>query len=292
MSDELQPGEIALEDDGPADAPAPEPEPAAAAEPEPEPEPTAEPEPEPAAPARKGGGMLAELIEERKARQGAQAELGRITREMAEGRLVRREPVPAAPVADQERAAVQATAERLRLVSTAEDGTQTWDLDAASRVRAEMRAVAAETQAPVQAIVLQNKADANMAAIWAKAAEDGIPAEAMEVVAEQFKGVMAMPNGAQLLAQANVADTIFERGLGLAVRAGKLKAGAAVGGVIPAIKPVVSPATGRRGAGAAGIALSPKMQQLYRDNGLEPSKAHTASTPIVFGKDGSISLED
>jgi hypothetical protein len=287
----------------PAPAPAAEPvaEPIAAA-PEPEPEPAAEPEPAPepaAAPAAEPkaakGSMLQDLIAARKeakeakqALQTLQPVLSRMTPEVAqaikEGRVVIK-PQQSQPEA--ERARLEQVATDLGLFKA--DNTP--DTEAAERVSRYVRSEVNQRVAPVERVTLEDKANKTIAAVWTNHAK-GLSEDALAIVREEFDAAMAMPNAAQALSQPEIAETVMQRALGRAYTMGKL-----TGTPAPAPAKKQTPAAiitepgGRRAPSAAAITLTPTQQAVYRNHGLDPSKASSATTPPQVDARGSMSLE-
>jgi hypothetical protein len=288
----------------PAPAAEPEPEPVAAA-PVPEPEPVAEPEPEPepAKPAKPN--LLQEMIEHRTARKQAEQRLQqyeqdpalqRLTPEirqaLAEGRILVK---PPASNADTERERLAAQAERFGLYKA--DGT-TPDLDAARRVVEAIREEVKDVVAPLKqeaqqtrVMSLQDKANKNLGDLWTRAAADGIPQDAMEIARKEFEAVMTQPNAAHMLSQPEIVETVWERALGKAYRAGKLTA-AAPAKPPKQTTPAISADAGGRRAPSASISLSPSMARVYSNHGLDPSKAASAGKPPVVDARGSMELEN
>lgn len=280
---EVQPADdLVVEGGDPSPAPAPEPE----VIPEPseqDPEPEPAPEPEPVAEARPKGGkksLVQELIEERTARKTLEAQLREHTQAITDGRVIVR---PPAPAADHERERFEAVAKQLNFVKA--DGTP--DLESAAKVDSYVKSTVRQAIAPMEQTTLEGRANANMSSIWAQAKKDGIPDEAMSVVEQEFRAVMGQHNAAAMLADPNVAETIFQKGLGAAYRAGKL-----TGKPKPVSpNPDVAPATGRRPS-ATNVQLSPALQRVYKDAGLDPNKTASATKPLQEDERGAISLED
>ncbi len=305
-SDGLRPGETELNDDGPQLPIAVAPEPAIA-EPEPEPEPVAaapapaaaapetteqeaEAEPEGDDPDVKPKGLVPELSWTRRRLKDARDRANAYERDLREGRLVKAEPKPAVNVQEQERVELQATAERLRLVTTDTDGKQVWDLDAAKRVKDEINSGANAAVAPIRQTLLMQSAQANVntAVEFAKAAK--MPEPALEFVRAKYVEMLGQPNGAAMLADPKVAETIWYNAIGEATARGLLTPSASPVKADP--KPaVVAPATGRRN-GTAAVQLSASAQKAYKDNNLDPGKAYTARTQVQPDAQGAYSLED
>lgn len=286
-----------------APTPDPTPEPLPAAEPEPVPDLVADPEPalpadaepEPAAPVvpnPKHRGAVAELIEkraeakrEREGRIALEGRLEQIERDLSEGRLLRQAPTPQVDV---DRARAMQTAETLNLYTQDAQGNRVPDLEAAARVDTWGRQIVSEAVAPVRAMTLRDKAMANVSAAIQFAEANGFD---VETVKDTYGEILRQPNGAELLSQAEVATTVWHQAVGRAVTAGKLpKAKAApVAAPVPAAKPaaIITEAPGRRGP-AAAIRLSPALERVYRDHGLDPTAATKA---FETDKNGDIILE-
>jgi hypothetical protein len=284
--------EIDLEGPGPsAEPPAPEPEAAPApvvdVAAEPEPEPATEPDPAPEAkPEPKKGGMLAELIEERQRARAYERELNEYKQAMIEGRLVQKPIAPQPTVDEQQRAELQQTADQLRLYTVNDKGEKVYDWDAARNALNVIDQRARKAVAPLQQMTLEQRADKNIADVWAKAQADGIPSDVLNtIVNAEFKAVMAQPNAAQMLSQPEIVETVFERALGKAFRAGKLTGTAKPKAPAPA--PVMAEPSGRRGPAAAAIQLSPAVAGVYQSHGIDPNK----SKPPVVDSRGHIELE-
>jgi len=303
MIDTLQPGELELRTDPPpADVVAPVlptvaseavPEPVAiVASPEAGPEPVVEPEPaadvveKPRKP-----GMLEELIETRTRLKQAEGHLkslspvlSRLTPEVqeaiAEGRLVV-QPRQAAPDAERER--LKSVAETLGLLKA--DNTP--DIDAARRVDTYVQGTVKQHVAPLHHASLTGQAKVNVDKALAFATEHGYD---VDTVRETFMDVLNQPNGAAMLAQAKVAETVWFQAVGRATAAGKLPTKAApVKAATPAA--VITEGTGRRGAPASSVQLSPQLAKVYRDNGMDPAKMRSATKPPTVDPRGSMELE-
>lgn len=268
----------------------------AAAEPEPEPAAAAEPA-EPAAPR----GAVKELLENRRALKESQQRLAQyendpalrlltpeLRQALAEGRIITK---PQTTTAD---------AERERLTELAHDGGFVTadgkpDLDAAARADKLIQKVAARVAAPAMQRVQQleasshtSTANGNIAAVWTQAQKDGIPAEAMAVVTQEFQVAMSQPNAAQSLAQPEIVNAIFERAIGRAFREGKLSGKAAP--VKPAgAQPIVAEPGGRRAPAASALQLTPQIAAVYANAGLDPSKTPSAKALKVVA--GGVELE-
>ena len=297
----LRPGEIDLEAPAPAAAPAAAAEPAVVVEPAAAPVAAAEPvvvedpaaEPEPAA----RGRMLEELIEHRTERRRLEKQfahlspvLERLTpdvqRAILEGRI-QLQPPAAAP--DQRREQLQQRAERLRLYTVNDAGDKVYDLDAAARVEQEIRDVAKEVVAPYEQQTLTGQATANLQKALDFATANGYDVATIEAT---YREVLAQPNGAAMVADPKVAETIWYQAVGRAVSNGKLPKGkAAPAPAAPAVPAaIVTDPAGRRGPAVAAITLSPGLQRVYRENGVDPTKTITATTPINYNST-SIDLE-
>lgn len=291
MSDTPRPGEIDLEADPPAattppaesattetpEAPAQE---AATEQPA---DPSAEPHTETPA-AEKKRGMLQELIEERKARQELERRLSavspvlqRLTPEIQqavmEGRLVIQPPQASA---EAEKARLEAVAKDLQLYRQ-ENGQYVLDLDAAKRVDTYVRGTVQQAVEPVRHMTLHEKAQAHLNHARAFAAQHKLD---VETVDEVFGEVLAQPNGAELLANPNVAARVWETAVGRMHGKGKLTAPAPAQ---PAKQPppaaIITEAGGRRGPATSAIQLSPGLAAVYRDHGVDPNKAYSTQLP-------------
>lgn len=241
-----------------------------AAEPEPEPEPVVE-----AAPDKKRPTMLEELIAERTLRKQAetrlrQAEpmLQRLTPEIQqaiqEGRLNIQ---PPQSNHDLEQKRLEQVANDLGLFKA--DNTP--DLDAARRVDKYVRGTVQQAIAPVRQMTLADKAHQNVSLAISHAQASGIP---VEIVQQTYNEILAQPNGAEMLSQPEVATTVWYQALGRAAAAGKLSPAAAK---VPATTPpavIVADPAGRRAPNNA-ITLSPQLEKIYRDHGMDPKAAAT-----------------
>jgi len=297
MSDELRPGEIDLDTGETATAvaeelaaePAQEETPAAEATPAEEPAAAAEPEP---APEKKPNGLLAELIEERKARRALEQQithyapvLQRLTPEMQqailEGRVLA-EPPKSNREAERERLA--AVAEQVGLYKV-ENGQRVPDLDAAKRVDGLIRSTVREEVAPMQHQAAFDVARKHYAEALNVAANYSPDVQA--VVKEEFDALLSMPNGAQMLRDGKVAMRAWDAAIGRAVREGKLTPAQGAAATAAAAKPSTPPAipadtTARRAPGQAAIRLSPALQKVYRDHGLDPATASTSRPRLDY----------
>lgn len=278
----------------PAAEPAAEPE-AVVAEPAAEPEAVAEPAPE----EKPKGGMLADLIATRErakkaetALKSLQPVLDRLTPDIAqaiqEGRVVVRPPQS------------QPDAERERLTQVAQDlglfkTDNSPDLEAAARVdkyvRGTVSGVMQQKVAPLEAMTLEDRANKTIAEVWSRTMVN-VGEEAAAIVRAEFADAMGQQNARHLLSQREIVETVIERGLGKAVLAGKLSSPA------PAPKKAAQPAAiitetgGRRAPASAAIQLSPKLQEVYRNAGLDPAKGAFNSELKVDPKTGGVQLED
>lgn len=245
----------------------------------------------------KARGMLEELIEHRTARRDAEKRLQqfesnpaiqRLTPEIQqaiiEGRIV---VAPPKTNRDAERERLTGIADRLGIQKA--DGTP--DLEAAAKVaavihdevQAGVRPYVEQTRA-VQHTTLMGQAKANRDAAIAFAEANGYD---VDTVKETFDATLNMPNGAEMLAQKAIAEELWYSALGRATAKGKTVTPKAVSKA-PAAAPIVAEATGRRGA-TGGIVLSPRMQQIYKENGLDPA-ATTAKGTRDYSQ--GVSLED
>lgn len=299
----LRPGEIDLEAPAPAAAPvaAAEPVAAVAAEPAAEPVAAAEPaagdpaaEPEPVA-AR--GRMLEELIEHRTERRRLEKfyanlspVLERLTpevqRAILEGRVQMQ---PPAQQPDQRREQLQQRAERLRLYTLNDQGEKVYDLDAAARVEQEIRDVAKEVVAPYEQQTLTERATTNLQKALDFATANGYDVATIDAT---YREVLAQPNGAAMVADPKVAETIWYQAVGRAESSGKSRKpkAAAQPAAVPAPAAIVADPAGRRGPAVAAITLSPGLARVYRENGVDPTKTITATKAINYHST-SIDLE-
>ena len=169
------------------------------------------------------------------------------------------------------------------------------DLEAAARVDQWGREIVHEAIAPVRHMTLRDKAMGNVNAALQFAEQNGFD---VDTVRETYGEVLNQPNGAELLSQAEVATTVWHQAIGRAVTAGKLpkpKTPAAAAPAVPA-KPatpaaIITEAPGRRGPAAAAIRLSPALEKVYRDHGIDPAKAPSATKTFETDKNGDIILE-
>jgi len=293
----LRPGEIDLEAPAPAAAPV---VPAAAAEPAaaaPATEPAAAADPAAADPAAgdppaaepRRGAMLEELIAHRTEARLLKKQLDslwpvlqRLTPEMQQAILegrINMNPPAAAP--DQRREQLVARAERLRLYTLNDAGEKVYDLDAAARVEQEIRSVAKEVVAPYEQRTLAEQAGQNLQKALDFATAHGYDVATIDAT---YREVLAQPNGAAMVADPKIAETIWYQAVGRAVSSGKLPKGKAA--PAPAAEPapaaVVTDPAGRRQPAVAAITLSPGLQRVYRENGMDPTKTVTATKPINF----------
>lgn len=263
------------------------------AAPEPVAEPVAEPEPEPApVPQKEPRGAVAELIQRREEARlrGEEAKqlrerLAEYERGIAEGRILVK---PAPTTADKEAEYLTAQAKELGLVK--EDGTP--DIDAARRVEGVIQRTVAKAMAPaqqqvqtLQAMTMQERANATMATIWTEAQAKGIPADALAIAEQEFRQVMAQPNAELMLSQREIADTVFQRAMGKAFMLGKLAAPAAPA---PKVKTpaIITEAGGKRGPAAAAIQLSPGIAAVYSNAGIDPNKTPSVTTLKIDPRGG------
>lgn len=236
-------------------------------------------------------GLVAELVEERKERKRLADEVASLRAEMQTWRAPQG---PSDAEKAREQASLEATAQRLRLYTAPDaEGKQYLDLDAAKRVREEMvevsRSVAAEMVGPVRRTALEKDAMHHIESAIAHATKLGMNEEAVAFIRDQYLEVAKQPNGAELLANPDVAKTTWRLGLGAALEAGVLQPTAAKKAPPVAGPPAIpAPAAGRRSGQQAAIQLSAKAQQVYRDAGMDPNKATSYKQS---DRDGSIDLE-
>lgn len=288
-------------------APAP-PDPAPVAASEPEPVVEASPEAEAvveepattvAAAPPKPGGMLGELIAERKERKEladrlrqyeADPVLQRLTPDVrqaiAEGRLVVAPP-KANPDAERER--LTDIASRYILYKVDANGVQTPDLDAAARVDKGIRETVREEMAPLTHMTLSQKA-VHYTNIAIDHATKTMGPDQAAVVREEYESMLRQPNGAQMLSQPEVARTVWKQAIGTLHERGLLSGAKPPAASPVTAAPVIAPVTGRR-APQAAIQLSPALQQVYRNHGLDPTKTASATKLPTPDAQGYMTLE-
>lgn len=260
---------------------------------------------DPAAPpaAKPKRGMLEELIDERKERRELSKRLEayqndpvmqRLTPEVrqaiAEGRLV---VAPPQANPDAERQRLASVAERYGLFKLDDKGERTPDLETAKRVDAGIRETVREEIAPIQNMTLAQKAT-HFTSIAIEHATKTMGPEQAEIVREVYGQILAQPNGAQMLSQKEVAETVWNQAVGVMYSRGKLTAAKPVAAkpvVDPAAPPVIPPVTGRR-APQASIQLNPALQRVYKDHGLDPNKTPSAAAMPKMDAQGYMQLED
>jgi hypothetical protein len=231
--------------------------------------------------------MLADLLTERRKRQELEGRLEQLQQQV---NTAVHQPREQAAHVERERASLQATAERLRLVTTDAAGAQVWDLDAAKRVRDEMtevaKTVAQQVVQPVAQMTVSERASANAHAAEAYAKEQGWSEEAVAIIKGEYLQLLKQANGAQMLANPEVATTVWFQGIGKATAAGHAvtpkKAAAPAAGA----PPLPAPAAGRRPGGAA-IQLSAAAQKVYKEAGIDPGK-----TAVTYDAKGGATLRD
>lgn len=297
-------GEVDLTGPPPAEEAAPVVEPAAepeavveAAE-EPAAEVAADPAAQPAPKQKRG--LVEELIDERRERKALRERLdtyekdpvlSRLTpdvrRAIAEGTLVVGPP-KSNPDAERERLA--AVAERYGLYTLDASNQRIPDLETAKRVDAGIRETVREEIAPIRNVTLADKAMANVG-IAVQHATTTLGAEQAAVVKEEYDAILRLPNGAQMLSQPEVARTIWKQAIGTLHERGLLAGGAKPAPQKDPAAPVIPPVTGRRNPQAA-IQLSPALQRVYKDAGLDPTKTPSASKMPTPDAQGYMSLED
>jgi len=241
-------------------------------------------------PPKKHTGAVAELIQSRKTIKQltdrlqqieSNPVLQRLTPEVqqaiAEGRL-QITPPQSTREAEQER--LTSVAEELGLVKG--DGTP--DLDAAKRVDKFVRSTVQQAVEPMRQGALGDKAQANVDRAVAFATDNGYD---VDTVREVFAEIAHQPNGNELLAQSKVCEAMWERAVGRMHTRGKTvgKKGA-VKDRPPAA--VITEGAGPRG-GTVVSQLSPVLQRVYKDQGIDPSKSFTAKNKIDLS--GPIDLE-
>lgn len=296
---EPAPGEVNLETHTPAPAPTPAPmAPVPVVEPPVvEDAPPADDDPpadapagdDPPAPApRKGRTMVEDLQAERAKRAeahdravAAEARLRDYDARVARGELLAAPPrAPGAPDPAQQ-AELEETARELGLLKP--DGV-TLDLEAAARAA---RAIDKRVQRGLAP--LQQQSHAQTAATNIQKAVDfasKYSAEAQAIIRQTFDEHWQLPNGAQMLADPNTAKIIWERALGRAVSAGVLTSAAPT--PAPGSPPVIPAPPGGRRTVTPAIALSPKIESIYRDAGIDPAKGYQ---PPAATSRGGITLE-
>lgn len=240
---------------------------------------------------------VGELIAERTARKNIERTLKqfepllqRLTPELQqailEGRALTAPPVNTREVESQRLTQV---AEKFGLFKTDADGNQVPDLDTAKRVDAGIRDVVREEVAPLRQESASDKATQNLRTALTFAEANGYD---VDTVRETYEDVLRQPNGAAMLADPNVAKTVWFQALGRMTAAGKAPAPKpAAAAPAAAVKPPVIPAEGgRRAPGQAAVRLSPQIQKVYKDNGIDPTKSYSSRADL--SNPASISLED
>lgn len=190
-----------------------------------------------------------------------------------------------------EHARLTDVAQTLQLYKVDAQGNTVPDLEAASRVSNFVRTEVRQAVEPVRQSTLAEKAQHNVKLAIQHAEQNGLD---VDIIREEFLTVLQQPNGPQMLAQQNIAKQVWRAAVGRMHEEGRLtkkeaKAAVAAGpdGKTPAA--VVIEPSGRRGSAGTGIQLSPALQRVYQDNGMDPSKSFTAKNKVNFG--GSIDLE-
>ncbi|MEQ1726731.1 MAG: hypothetical protein ABL982_00005, partial [Vicinamibacterales bacterium] len=221
-----------------------------------------------------------------------------------EGRLQvapRTEPVGSA--ADQQ--ALIAIAKKARLTFVDPDDGQTYyDLEAAEAFRALARDQAQEIAAPIFHEKVVTKAQANLDQIESFMETEGLSAPAREVVRQHFNALLkSTPNAAKLLADEAIAEQHWFNALGRAaslglVEMGKKKAPAAAAGAgADALtmggrrQPIEARPVGRRAGGGGQLQLTPRVQQMYRENGMDPKTGVNPTTTAPLDLSKGLDLE-
>lgn len=250
----------------------------------------ASPADSPADQQKKKRSMFAEMLSERRLRAEYQQKVQEYERALMDGRLVAKQMAPEPTPDEQEQVKLKKTADRLRLYSIDDKGAKVYDWDAARAVQQEIREAAREQVAPLQQMTLEQRADKNIADVWSRAASDGIPAEVLNtIVAAEFRAVMGQQNAAQMLSQPEIVETVFERALGKAFRAGKLTSTGAPKPKAPAA--IITEPSGRRGPASAAVQLSPAIESIYRSHGIDPAKAASGTAAPVVDARGHMELK-
>jgi hypothetical protein len=252
-------------------------------------------------PAAKGS-MLAELIAERTARRDAERRLSqfesnpvlqRLTPEVQQAILEGRVQI-AAPeatrAAEQER--LRSVAETLQLYKLDANGQHVPDLDAAKRVSQFVRSEVQAEVAPVRQMSLAEKARVNVDKAVAYASQHGLD---VDIVKDEFLTILTQPNGPEMLSDAKIAKQVWRVAVGRMHEEGKLTAKEAkkAAAAVPATTTpaaIISEPTGRRASAASAITLSPGLQRVYAEHGVNPAKSFTASRPSL-NLHGPIDLE-
>lgn len=245
----------------------------------------AEPEPEPAA---KKTGLLAEhialrteakIVAKRLADLENDPAIQRLTPEIrqaiVEGRIVVKAP-PSKSEARNEQ--LEATAKELLLYKDDGQGNRVPDLDAASRVTSFVRKEARDAVAPLEQAALEKTAQANIDTALKFAEDNGYD---VETIKQTYVNAMRAPNGAAMVANNDVAKELWFSAVGRATSAGKLPKALAKREAAVDRQPaaIVSESTGRRGP-SAGVQLTPAMQAIYKQHGMDPAKSHSATNKI------------
>lgn len=284
----LAPGEVALEAEPDPIASAititPEPEiDTSALEREPAPVVVAA-EPEPKA---QRTGVLAEMIEHRTVRKQLETErqnlapvLSRLTPELqqaiVEGRIIVK---PQATSTDARNDQLGTMAKELHLYTEDANGNKVPDVDAAARVDKVIRERVNEGIAPMQQMTLNKDAQANIDKALAFATEHGYD---LDTIRDTYANALRAPNGAAMVANAEVATELWYSAIGRATAAGKMpKATKAAPAAERDVRPaaIVAESTGRRGP-IAGVQLTPAMSAIYKQHGMDPAKSHSATHKI------------
>lgn len=305
MSDALRPGEIDLE--APAGPPAGEVPPTDPAPPAADPagdpdgdlatDPPADAVGDPEPPKRAPSGAVAELIALRREKKElaqrlhqfeSSPVLQRLTPEVQEAILEGRMSIaPPESTRAAEQARLTDLAEAMQLYKVDGAGQTVPDLEAAKRVDKFVRGTVDQAVSPVRHIGLADKAQANVdkAVTWAE--QNGLD---VDIVKEEFLSILSQPNGAEMLSQAKIAKQVWRGAIGRMHEEGRLTKKEAAAAKKDAPAAVITEPTGRRASAAAAISLSPGLQRVYAEAGLNPAKSFTATRPQL-NLSGPIDLE-
>lgn len=231
-------------------------------------------------------GLLAEMIEHRTVRKQLENErqqlapvLSRLTPELqaaiAEGRVTVR---PQATTSEARTTQLEAVAKRLDLYKDDGQGNRVPDTAAAAKVDGYVRELTREAVAPLQQMTLNKDAQANIDTAMKFAEEHGYD---LDTIRETYANALRAPNGAAMVANADVAKELWFSAVGRATSAGKMPKAPAVKADDGRPAAIVSESTGRRGP-SAGVQLTPALAGVYKQHGLDPNKAHSATHKIDF----------
>lgn len=234
-------------------------------------------------------GVLAEMIEHRTVRKQLETEkqawapvLSRLTPEMqqaiVEGRVLVK---PAATTTEGRNEQLEATAKRLDLYKDDGAGNRVLDTGAAAKVESYVRDTARAEVAPLKQEALNKEAQYNLNVAVGAAKAHGYDDEGVAIIRQTFENALRAPNGAAMLANADVSKQLWFSGVGQATAAGKMPKATKAAPVERQGAPtaIVAEATGRRGP-TAGVQLTPAVQAIYKQHGMDPAKAHSATHKI------------